>query len=248
MKKVILYSLLFVSGYCGMVRPEFTYVDITKLASRIYSGYEMRHDAPGSAKKVFGTDASPGLQVDGLDIIVLSQLLAWGPIRSLSIGKKPVDNCMIDVMKHHIWYGRDLKERSANTTDVASIIREPIMFAVINFTLDVAANELNKFDSVKNITQNLREQNRTFIYRNGKLVASAAVARFDRISCEEGMSGMNYDNLIKFGTDATVQVGSQWIEEYGIKSIANYVTGEEDSLRKDAVSAVLSLMTYATIG
>jgi len=145
-----------------------------------------------------------------------------------------------------IWYApsmKDIQKKEPHTfeKEISSFqgaIAAPIVFAVANYAINETTNGLNKYDSVKNITQNIPD----FVSRNGKLVTAAAVAELARTAIEERSSGMTSDNAIKFGKKVTVQVGANFIEEFGIIPMTDSI---ESSTTKKAVRYGLGIATVA---
>lgn len=247
-KTILLCSLFSVIGSVSFVLG-FSNVDVARFGQRYqrYSGCD------------FAGANQPGVKLATVlgDAITVPQVLVWAPG---SVGHKDHrkhssvyagrgwanhDNPVVNVMKNHIWYSPEFKDISKNKhhSGLGSVI-QPVTFAAADFGIKKSAEKLNEFDSVKSITQSIPEQHRTFVYKNGKMVAASFVAHVVR-NVTEGQ-GLTTD-LTKFAQAAEMQVAAEGFEEYAVTSISDRLLGKEQSTTKDVLNIGLTVAGFVAL-
>jgi len=155
----------------------------------------------------------------------------------------PFGCTMKNLAINRVWYGGEVEQiaKSGHTT-LGSVVHNA-SFVAVDLSVGKAANMLGEFDSVKKITQGMPEEQREFVYKNGKMVFVSGVAQGARILANEGPVGINADNGVRFAKDAFVQVGAYGMKQFVIDPYADIFFGKEDGFWKD----VTCLLTHSVV-
>lgn len=157
----------------------------------------------------------------------------------------------MELIKHYLWY-RPMVDGISEQDSNLGLITTPVAFVSADIAIRKAAHTLNKYDSIKNFTDSLSEDSRTFLYENGKMVAASGCAELARTAVEQRSAGMTYENAIQFGKKATAQFGSYFGEKYCVEPLSNFVCGEKNSKEKTAfrfaATTAVVLGLHATLG
>jgi len=248
-QKTFILGLFLLVNFYGSLQPSaFTYADVYKMCGRVYKYKDV--DFSKSNYKFNGRwlttveDASIALPV----IVafspygILSRESGFSP-QSRERMERSLDSTFLNTLRHHIWYKRDASCYNDTTYKgtLTGEVFETALFASTDFSIKTAANKLNEFDFIRSKTKNIPEKPRSILFKNGKMVVSAAIARSGRILIEEGMEGFNPENGTQFLREAGLQVGLDTLGHAIDYTVNHYCGDEKDSVKRDLLAASLNL-------
>ena len=120
---------------------------------------------------------------------------------------------------------------------------EPIVFGGTYFILDLGAKKFSENDSVKQFTQNVPP----FVGENIKFALAAGTTRAISIIRLDGKEGLDSENLQAFGKGLVFQVAGEAAQECIVKPALDHILGSEESLKKDMLNAVATVLIGGVI-
>lgn len=171
-----------------------------------------------------------------IDVLVIPDLavagffgysLIKGGLRDLNGNNQTIqvaDNSLGNAMKHQIWYKRDGSVNRTPGGDTA----ESMVFIATDSTINYVGHSLNQCESVKSKTDLFSEKSRHFLFKNGKMVTSAAAGRTARVLVEEGKSGLNSANFQQFQKDVFRHLSAEFTNDYVAPTVANWIPIDKD--------------------
>jgi len=140
---------------------------------------------------------------------------------------------------HHMLYAIDDKgefkrynygNRELFRKTLIAEIAEPAIFLAADHAVEKLTGAASETEIGKSIIQTIPQQHHQFLKKNGKIFASALVARgVGTVAKGESLS----ENAKTFGKNAFVHFGSNGLEEYVINPQIDKLMGSEDSNTKE---------------